>query len=333
MSAPPTRNRVSGCPVWENTMYPITEPHQSGYLPVSPIHQIYYEVSGNPNGKPALFLHGGPGGGTSPAHRGFFNPEKYRIVLADQRGAGRSLPYACIGHNTTWDLVDDIETLRRFLGIERWLVFGGSWGSTLALAYAQTHPAHVSELVLRGIFLGQQRESDWLYRHGANTQFPEYWADFLAPLAPEQRHNPVSAYQKLLSPKNPDRAQMLAAARAWAQWEANIVHLHHTPAAAAEYADGETALAIARIENHYFANRFWLAKETQLTDNAHKIRHIPTVVVQGRYDACTPPAAAYDLKQTFPEARLEMTTAGHSAFEPETAAALCRATDAFAQAA
>jgi len=202
-------------------MHPIREPIRSGLLQVSDIHQIYWEESGNPDGLPVIFLHGGPGAGASPACRGFFNPDVFRIVIIDQRGCGRSLPYAETRENTTWDLVDDIETLRRFLGIERWLVFGGSWGSTLALAYAQTHPAPVPALALRGIFLGQQRESDWLYRHGANTQFPEYWADFLAPLAPEQRHDPVSAYQKLLSPEKPDRATLNKAAAEAAKWAQN----------------------------------------------------------------------------------------------------------------
>lgn len=310
-------------------MYPIQEPYQSGLLAVSPIHQIYYEVSGNPHGKPVIFLHGGPGGGSSPRHRGLFNPEHYQIVIIDQRGCGRSLPYACIEENTTWDLVADIERVREFLGIEQWLVFGGSWGSTLSLAYAQTHPNRVTQLILRGIFLGRKSEVDWLCQHGANTVFPEYWADFLKPLRPEQYSDTVSAYQILLSENNPDRAQMLDAATKWAQWESHVVCLHHNQAAVDEYADGEQALAIARIENHYFAHDCWLDGERAILNNIHKIKHIPTIIVQGRYDTCTPPQAAWDLKQAFPEAQLQMVCAGHSAFEDEILAALLAATDQY----
>lgn len=311
-------------------MYPIGEPYLSGLLPVSDIHQIYYEVSGNPQGKPVVFLHGGPGGGTSPAQRGFFNPQHYRIVLFDQRGCGRSLPYACIEENTTWDLVADIETLRHHLGIERWQVFGGSWGSTLALAYAQSHPERVSELVLRGIFLCRQREIDWINQSGADAFFPEYWADYLAPVAVAERDNLVAAYRRLLSPDNPDRERMLAAARAWAQWESHLVYLQHNQAAVDAYRDGEAALAIARIENHYFTHAGWMEGERALLANIDRIRHIPTIVVQGRYDLCTPPLAAFDLHQAFPEAELQWVLGGHSAFDPAVAVALVAATDRFA---
>ncbi|MCP2041339.1 proline iminopeptidase [Neisseria sp. HSC-16F19] len=311
-------------------MHTITEPHISGMLPVSDIHHLYYEVSGNPKGKPVVFLHGGPGGGTVPAQRGFFDPQKYRIVLFDQRGCGRSLPYACIEDNTTWDLVEDIEKLRVFLGIERWQVFGGSWGSTLALAYAQSHPERVTELVLRGIFLSRRHEIDWLTQGGADRIFPEYWADFLAPLTADEYGDTVAAYRRLLSPDNPDPAQMLAAASAWAQWEAHLIYLIHNTEAVAHYHDGEAALAIARIENHYFSHLSWLTAERALLANIDQIRHIPTVIVQGRYDICTPPQSAWDLYQAFPEARLEMVLAGHSAFDSEIARALVAATDRFA---
>lgn len=312
-------------------MYPITEPHCSGMLPVSGIHQIYYEVSGNPKGKPVLFLHGGPGSGTVPAQRGFFNPERYRIVLFDQRGCGRSLPHACIDDNTTWDLVADIEKLRVFLGIQHWQVFGGSWGSTLALAYAQSHPEHVTELVLRGIFLSRAHEIHWITQGGADRIFPEYWADYLAPLTADEYGDTVAAYRRLLSPDNPDRTQMLAAASAWAQWEAHLVHLIHNAEAAAYYQDGAAALAIARIENHYFSHHSWLEGERALIANIDAIRHIPTVIVQGRYDICTPPQSAWDLHRAFPEARLDMVLAGHSAFDPEITRALIAATDRFAR--
>ena len=311
-------------------MYLIQEPYQSGWLQVSAIHQIYYEVSGNPQGKPVIFLHGGPGGGCSEVHRGFFNPEQYHIVLIDQRGAGKSKPYACVEENTTWDLVADIEKIRAFLDIEQWLVFGGSWGSTLALAYAQSHPERVTGLILRGIFLGRQQEYDWICQQGANAVFPEFWSDFLAPIAAEEQGDIVLAYQKKLSASNPNRAEMLQAASAWAKWESHIVHLQHNQAAVDEYDDGEAALAIARIENHYFTHHCWLDDERALLNHIDKIRHIPTVIVQGRYDMCTPVQAAYDLHRAFPEAKLQIVCAGHSAFEPEITQALLAATEQFA---
>lgn len=314
-------------------MHPILEPYQSGMLQVSPIHQIYYEVSGNPHGKTVVYLHGGPGAGTTPTARGFFNPKKYRIVLFDQRGCGKSLPYGCIEENTTWDLVADMEVLRQFLGIDKWQVFGGSWGSTLALAYAQTHPQYVEELILRGIFLCRPSEIIWLTQNGANHIYPDYWANFLAPVAPDQRHDLVTAYQQLLSPNNPNRTQMFAAASAWAQWESHIVHLHHNDDAVARYADGYQALAIARLENHYFAHQGWLDGNKALLhpDNIAKIRHIPTVIVQGRYDICTPAVSAWDLKQAFPEAELHWTLAGHASLEEntDTLSILLDATDRF----
>lgn len=308
-------------------MYHYTEPHQSGLLAVSDLHQIHYETSGNPRGIPVILLHGGPGAGTQPKHRGFFNPEHYHIVLIDQRGAGRSLPYACIEENTTWDLVADIEKVREFLGIDRWLVFGGSWGSTLSLAYAQTHPERVLGLVLRGIFLGRQSEYDWLYRHGANTVFPEYWHDFAAWLPENERGDLIAAYRKRLSPENPDRSEMLQAATRWAQWEDHLVTLQH-PDTLDDYNGGETALAISRIENHFFAHNCWLEQQP-LLEHIDRIRPIPTIIVQGRYDMCTPPVSACDLKAAFPEADLRMVHGGHSAFEPEVAKALIAATDEF----
>ncbi|MDO4223546.1 MAG: prolyl aminopeptidase [Acinetobacter sp.] len=313
-------------------MYAITEPHLSGYLTVSDVHQIYYEVSGNPHGKPVVFLHGGPGGDTAPKHRGFFNPEKYRIILFDQRGCGKSLPYACIEQNTTWDLVEDIEQLRKHLNVEQWVVFGGSWGSTLALSYAQSYPERVKALVLRGIFLCRQQEIDWICKKGANDIYPDYWADFIAPVAAHERHDLVAAYRQLLHPDNPNQTQMYQAATAWAKWECHIVLLEHNAHLGDEYDDGHTALAISRIENHYFAHLGWLEHERAILhpQNIAKIRHIPTVIVQGRYDICTPPTSAWDLKMAFPEAELIWTLAGHAAAEPETAKYLVAATDRFA---
>lgn len=311
-------------------MYPICQPNQSGLLRVSDIHQIYWEDCGNPQGKPVIFLHGGPGAGASPECRGFFNPDKYRIVIIDQRGCGRSVPYACIEDNTTWDLVADIEKVRQHLGIERWQVFGGSWGSTLALAYAKTHPERVSELILRGIFLCQVHEMAWINQQGANAFFPEYWADYLAPIAKDKQHDLIGAYHELLCHPYTEEAVQLEAARAWAQWESHIVHLHHDQQSVNDYQNPHEALAIARIENHYFVHHGWLTEELTLLNQIERISHIPTVIVQGRYDMCTPMASAWQLHQALPAARLILTTAGHSAFDAENQAALIAATDEFA---
>ncbi|WP_066569688.1 prolyl aminopeptidase [Snodgrassella sp. CFCC 13594] len=311
-------------------MYPIHEPLQSGLLRVSDIHQIYWERSGNPNGKAVIFLHGGPGGGATAECRGFFDPDRYHIIIIDQRGCGRSLPYACIDDNTTWDLVADIEKVRNLLGIEQWQVFGGSWGSTLALAYAITHPQRVRELVLRGIFLCRPSELAWANQAGANAFFPEAWQDYLAPIPVHKRHDLISAYHELLCNPNTDETQCLQAARAWAQWESHIVHLHPNDEAVAVYNDAKAALAIARIENHYFAHRGWLSGEFALLNHVAKIRHIPTIIVQGRYDMCTPMHTAWELHQALPQSTLVVTIAGHSAFEPENKQALIAATDQFA---
>lgn len=311
-------------------MYPIRQPNRSGLLRVSSIHQIYWEESGHPHGKPVIFLHGGPGAGASETCRGFFNPEKYRIIIIDQRGCGRSLPYACIEDNTTWDLVADLERVRLFLGIERWQVFGGSWGSTLALAYAKTHPQRVTELVLRGIFLCRPHEMAWINQQGANAFFPEYWADYLAPIAVEKRHDLISAYHELLCHPYTDEHIRQQAARAWAQWESHIVHLDHNQNSVDEYDDPEAALAIARIENHYFIHRGWLDEDFALLNQIECINSIPMVIVQGRYDMCTPMQSAWELHQVLPHSKLVLTIAGHSAFETANQRALVAATDAFA---
>ena len=307
-------------------MYPLQEPRRSGLLQVSELHQIYWEESGNPDGIPVIFLHGGPGAGASPQSRGFFNPKKYRVVIIDQRGCGRSLPYAETRENTTWDLVADIEKVREMLGIESWLVFGGSWGSTLSLAYAETHPERVRGLILRGIFLCRQLEIDWLNEAGGVSMvYPAQWQRYLAQVPPEKHGELVQSYHALLN--SPDRATALAAAKAWADWENYLVCFE--PQESDE--DAEKSLAIARLENHYFVHLGWFGDGRGLLENAHKIRHIPTVIVQGRYDLCTPTRSAWDLKQALPEADLRIIQGGHAASEPALSAALVRATDEFAE--
>lgn len=309
-------------------MYQNISANQTGMLPVSDRHTLYWETSGNPDGKPAVFLHGGPGAGCSDKGRCFFDPERYHIIQFDQRGCGRSTPHACVEENTTWDLVADIEQLRRHLGIEQWLVFGGSWGSCLALAYAQQHPESVSELVLRGIFLSRQAEIAWLFQSGASQIFSEAWQDFIGVIAQDQRHDLVNAYHHLLFGE--DETRQYEAARAWTAWEASVVHLEQDRQAIADATDDRFALSMSRIENHYFVNHSWFPNDDFLLDSVDKIRHIPTVIVQGRYDICTPFQSAWDLHQRFPEAELQVVIAGHSAYDPEIQKALVAATDRFA---
>ena len=308
--------------------YPEIEPGTSGMLPVSALHTLYYEECGNPRGKPVVFLHGGPGGGSNARCRRFFDPEAYRIVLFDQRGCGRSTPHAELAENTTWDLVADIERLREHLGIERWQVFGGSWGSTLALAYAQTHPERVTELVLRGIFLLRRRELEWFYQQGCDALFPDAWEHYLAAIPPAERGDLIGAYHRRLTHADP--AVRIAAARAWSVWEAATSFLYqdreHIQASAA---DG-FALAFARIESHYFVNAGFLDRDDQLLRDVGRIRHIPAVIVQGRYDVVCPLRSAWDLHRAWPEADLQIVPdAGHSAFEPGNLHALIEATDRF----
>lgn len=303
-------------------MYPIREPLNSGYLRVSDIHEIYWEESGNPEGVPVIFLHGGPGAGASAACRGFFNPERFRIIIIDQRGCGRSRPYACVEDNTTWDLVADIEKVREMLGIRKWLVFGGSWGSTLSLAYAQTHPERVKGLVLRGIFLCRPSETAWLNEIGGVSQIhPEQWRRFLAPVAENSRHMLIQAYHEMLF--HEDEEVCLTAAKAWADWESYLIHFE--PEEVDE--DAYASLAIARLENHYFVNGGWLQGDKAILNNIGKIRHIPTIIVQGRYDLCTPMQSAWELSQAFPEAELRVVQSGHSAFDPALSEALVRAVE------
>jgi len=310
--------------------YPPIEPYDSGYLSVGDGHEIYYEQAGNPRGKPALFVHGGPGAGGDVNARRFFDPAGYRIVVFDQRGCGRSRPHASLEANTTWHLVADMELLRRRLGIERWLVFGGSWGSTLALAYAESHPGAVSELVLRGIFLLRQLELTWFYQFGASMLFPERWQEFLAPIPPDERHDLLAAYHRRLL--GTDERQRLAAARAWSIWEGATSSLLPNPARTAQFGAPEFALALARIEAHYFVNRGFFAAEDQLLQGVEALRSIPAVIVQGRYDVVCPIETAWELHRRWPEADFRVVAdAGHSAYEPGILTELVTATDRFLQ--
>ncbi|MEC3915893.1 prolyl aminopeptidase [Nocardia sp. CDC160] len=314
------------------TLYAPIEPYEQGMLDVGDGQRLYYEVSGNPDGKPAVFLHGGPGGGTSPYHRQFFDPEAYRIVLFDQRGCGKSTPHiadgASLEHNTTWHLVADIERLRTHLGVERWLVFGGSWGSTLALSYAQTHPDRVTELVLRGIFLLRRKEIDWYYNGSAGYVYPHEWEKFLAPVPEAERgQDLVEVYHRLLH--SPDAALATDAAVAWSTWEGATSSLLPQPDRVAETADPRFALAFARIENHYFVNHGFL-DEGQLLRDIDRIAHIPGVIVQGRYDVVCPATSAWDLHKAWPGSELHLVPdAGHAALEPGITHHLVEATDKY----
>ena len=310
-------------------LYPEIEPRRTGMLKVSDVHTLYWEESGNPDGKPVVFLHGGPGGGTDPKQRRFFDPSRYRIVLFDQRGCGKSTPHACLDDNTTWTLVADIERLREHLGIERWQVFGGSWGSTLALAYAQAHPARVTELVLRGIFLLRQKELRWFYQEGTSELFPDAWEDYLAPIPEAERGDLIAAYHARLTSE--DAAVRQEAARAWSVWEARTSFLLPKPEHVTRSAGDAFSLAFARIECHYFVNRGFMTHEDQLLDDVEKIRHIPAVIVQGRYDVVCPATSAWALHRRWPEATLRIVDdAGHSGYEPGILAELVAATDRFA---
>jgi proline iminopeptidase len=310
------------------TLYPELEPFHAGKLRVSSSHELYYEESGNPDGKPVVFLHGGPGGGTEPKHRRYFDPARYRIVLFDQRGCGRSSPFASLVDNTTWHLVGDMERLREHLDVDRWQVFGGSWGSTLALAYAQRHPERVTELVLRGIFTFARDEMDWFYRDGTRTLFPDAYAEFLAALPQAERDDPIAAYHARLT--GIDRAAREAAARAWSVWECRVATLLPDPDIVAHCNDPGFTLAFARIECHYFANGGFFTPDTALLDGVDKLRHIPCAIVHGRYDVICPLRNAWRLHQRWPESTLDIVEdAGHSASEPGIIDALVRATDRF----
>lgn len=317
-----TRDPLTWC-------YPEIEPYRTGRLKVSSIHDLYFEECGNPQGKPAVFVHGGPGGGTDPKQRRYFDPKKYRIVLFDQRGCGKSTPHACLEENTTWDLVADMETLRKHLGIEKWLVFGGSWGSTLGLAYAQTHPERVTELVLRGIFLLRRSEVEWFYQAGANQIFPDAWEKYWNHIPPAERNDMVAAYYHRLT--SPDRKVQVAAARIWSGWEGATSKLIPDPGFTERYETEDFALAFARIECHYFQNRAFFKHDDELLRGVPKIRNIPSVIVQGRYDVVCPMTSAWDLHKAWPEADFVLVPdAGHSLTEPSISRALNAATDKFA---
>ncbi len=310
------------------TLYPAIEPYDCGHLDVGDGHSVYWEVCGNPDGIPAVFLHGGPGAGCSVDHRRLFDPERYRVLLFDQRGCGRSTPHAGLEANTTWHLVADIERFREMLGVDRWLVFGGSWGSCLALAYAETHPDRVSALVLRGIFTLRRDELLWFYQEGASWVFPDLWEGYLAPIPEAERDDLMAAYRRRLT--DPDRAVQVAAARAWSLWEGQTLTLLPDEKLKAEHGRDDFALAFARIENHYFVNEGFF-EEGQLIRDAPRLRDIPGVIVQGRYDMCTPARTAWDLHTAWPQARFVVVPdAGHAWSEPGILHELIAATDGFA---
>ncbi|KYG68574.1 prolyl aminopeptidase [Bdellovibrio bacteriovorus] len=308
--------------------YPSIEPNNSGMLKVSDIHTLYWEECGNPLGKPVVFLHGGPGGGVAPDHRRFFDPKAYRIILFDQRGSGKSTPCAELRENNTWELIKDIETIRSMLKIDTWVVFGGSWGSTLALTYAISHPERVKALVLRGIFLCRPSEIKWFYQEGASEIFPDVWDEYLKPIPVAERGDMVTAYYKRLTHENSE--VRLQAAKAWSKWEAATSRLIVDQNAIDEFDDPEYALSFARIECHYFTNNAFFSTNNWILENIEAIRKIPAVIVQGRYDVVCPARSAWDLHKAWPEAKFTIIPdSGHAAAEPGTRSALIEATDSF----
>lgn len=309
-------------------LYPPIEPYHSTSLPVSNLHTLYIEEVGNPDGKPVVFLHGGPGGGINGIYRQFFNPHQWRVVLFDQRGCGKSTPHAELEENNTWQLIEDIEKIRTHLGIDRWTVFGGSWGSTLALAYSQTYPERCSGLILRGIFTLRHKEIQWFYQEGASFLYPDAWEHYLAPIPVDERDDLVAAYYRRLTSNDP--TVRIAAARAWSVWEASTSKLVPDAGLIDHFGEDEFAVAFARIECHYFMNRGFFEQDDQLLKNVDRIRHIPGVIVQGRYDVVCPATTAWELHRAWPEARFVMVQeAGHSATEPGISSALVEATDEF----
>lgn len=310
-------------------LYPEIQPYKTGFLDTNDGHLVYWELCGNPQGKPVVFLHGGPGAGCNDNHRRLFNPEKYHIMLFDQRGCGRSLPYASLENNTTRHLVADMERLRQeVLRTDKMMVFGGSWGSTLALAYAQRHPQHVSELILRGIFTCRPQEIRWFYQEGASYIYPDYWEDYIRPIPEQERHDLLSAFHRRLT--SADKQEQLQAAQAWGLWEGRAITLLPDEETSQHFSADEFVVAFARIENHYFMNQGFF-EENQLIRDVDKIRHIPTIIVQGRYDMCTPMQTAWELHKAFPEAQFQLIPdAGHAFNEPGILAALIKATDSFA---
>lgn len=309
-------------------LYPETEPFNTGMLPVSDLHTLYYEEVGQPDGAPILYLHGGPGAGSGPKARQYFDPSFYRAVLYDQRGCGKSTPHAELRENTTWDLVEDIEKLRVHLGIDKWVVFGGSWGSTLAVAYAVTHPEHVLGLILRGIFLGRPFEVDWFYNGGTGLYYPEAYEKFLAVIPEDERDDMVTSYYKRLTSEDP--AVRLEAAKAWSVWEGSVSQLIPDTENLDEFEDPEFALAVARIECHYFTNHLFLEDENELLTKSYDLESIPATIVQGRYDMLCPPVSAWQLKEAMPHAELYMVPdAGHATREPGILHRLLEATEKY----
>jgi len=307
-------------------MYPNIEPFKTGFLKVSDLHTIYFEEAGNPNGKPVVFLHGGPGGGLIDNYRRYFDPKKWHIILFDQRGCGKSTPFAELKENTTWDLVTDIEKLRQHLSIKKWSVFGGSWGSTLALTYAITHPENCLELFLRGIFLLRKKEIDWFYQEGCSKIFPDLWEAYVKPIPMNERHDFVSAYYKRLT--SPDQATRKEAASAWSIWEGSTSKLMYDAEAAKRFGEDEFADAFARIECHYFTNKGFFKEDNFLLNNIDKIKKLKTVIVQGRYDVVCPAESAWELHRAFPESELFIIgDAGHSLSEKGITSKLIEYTD------
>ncbi len=310
--------------------YPEIEPYHTGLLKVSELHHIYYEQVGNPAGKPVVFVHGGPGGGVDAGMRRFFDPKVWRIILFDQRGCGKSKPFSELRENTTWDLVSDMEKIREELKLNDWTVFGGSWGSTLALTYAISHAERVKGLILRGIFLLRKKEIDWFYQDGASNIFPDVWAKYLDAIPQSERHDLVSAYHKRLT--SPDKETRTKAAKAWSIWEGSTSKLFMDPNFIERFAGDEFADAFARIECHYFVNKGFFKSDNWIIENIGKIRHIPAWIVQGRYDVVCPSTSAYELNVAWPESKLHIIPdAGHSASEPGIRSKLIEATDYFAQ--
>lgn len=313
-----------------NTWFPEIAPFNTFSLKVSDLHTLYVEEVGNPNGTPVVFVHGGPGGGIDPNHRRYFDPNFWRIILFDQRGCGKSTPFGELRENTTFDLVGDMEKIRNHLSIDKWHVFGGSWGSTLALSYAITHPTRALSLVLRGIFLVRKKEINWFYQHGASMFYPEEWEHFLEPIPKAERHDLVSAYHRRLN--SSEEAVVIEAARAWSKWEGATSKLRKDVSMIEHFSSEHFAYAFARIENHYFYNNAFFDDENWILNNIKKIQHIPGVIVQGRYDMPCPPISAYELHKAWPKAEfLMIEEAGHSASEPGILSALISATNQMAK--
>jgi proline iminopeptidase len=309
--------------------YPPIEPYETGYFDTGEGHELYWEQCGNPDGKPLIYLHGGPGGGVKPDVRQVFDPARYRIILFDQRGAGKSRPHAGLENNTTWHLVADIERLRNFFGVDRWVVYGGSWGSTLALAYAQTHPQRVMAMVLRGIFTLRRFELLWFYQYGASLIFPDKWERFIAPIPEDERGDLIAAYRRRLT--GDDKEQQIVCARAWSQWEGETLTLLPTPEVSGEFTADHFAIAFARIENHYFVHGGWM-EDGQLIRDAGKLAGIPGVIVQGRYDVVCPAVSAWELHKAWPGSELKIVDdAGHAYSEPGILHHLIEATDRFSR--